>query len=211
MSSVKSFISTGHFTWHKPVNCTMYTETDVSGSVLSECEKSAEKWQLGTAISVCGTGELMKFVIKTFLYSAKYHYSCCSRKQKYDLRQKQQQEQTYKKGYLYAIHDSYSYICYFNTGECLVTETRCCSTNGYRGEQQRSALTADVIKLRHISDRMSIRERLYSRQLCKHTCVEVRLSCMVQVLRRTSVVETARYQSPIDFCAATYETETSLK
>jgi hypothetical protein len=51
MSSVKSFISTGHFRGHKPVNCTMYTETDVSGSTHSESEKSAEKWQLGTAIT----------------------------------------------------------------------------------------------------------------------------------------------------------------
>ena len=50
MSSVKRIISTGHFRGHKPVNCTMYTETDVSGSILSEGEKSAEKWQLGTAI-----------------------------------------------------------------------------------------------------------------------------------------------------------------
>jgi len=49
----------------------MYTETDVSGSTLSDSKKSAEKWQLGTAIPVWGTGELMKFVIKTFLYSAK--------------------------------------------------------------------------------------------------------------------------------------------
>jgi hypothetical protein len=29
-------------------------------------------------------------------------------------------------------------------------------------------------------------------------------------LRRTSVVETARYRSPIGFCAAAYRTETSL-
>jgi L-arabinose isomerase len=60
----------------------MYTETDVSGSILSEGEKSAEKWQLGMAIPVWGIGELMKFVIKTFLHTAKNDCSCCFRKQK---------------------------------------------------------------------------------------------------------------------------------
>ena len=52
MSSVKSFISTGHFRGHKPVNYKMYIGTDVSGSVLSESEKSAEKWQSGMEIPV---------------------------------------------------------------------------------------------------------------------------------------------------------------
>lgn len=178
MSSVKRFISTGHFTGHKPVDCTMYTETDVSGSTLSESEKSAEKWQLGTAIPVWGIGELMKFVIKTFLYSAKKIIAVVSQSKNNIYDRNSNKNKHIRKDTCTQFTSFAPNIYYFNTGECLVTETRCCSTNGYRGEQQRSALTADVINLRHlghVSDKVSTRERLYSRQLCRDPCLEVRL------------------------------------
>ena len=45
-------LGTGNFRGHKPVNCTMYIETEVSGSMLSDSEKYVEKRQLGTAIPV---------------------------------------------------------------------------------------------------------------------------------------------------------------
>jgi hypothetical protein len=89
------------------------------------------------AIPVWGAGELMKFVIKTFLYSAKYDYSCCFRKQNNIYDRNSNKNKHIRKDTCTQFTSVTPNICHFNTGECLVTETRCCSMNGYHGEQQR--------------------------------------------------------------------------